>query len=77
MCIRDRISAAPVAKEKSKWWLYALIAAGVLGTILIALKLRKKPVEATPAPAPQPGKPDAPAPVSYTHLDVYKRQSQG
>jgi hypothetical protein len=46
------ISAAPVAKEKSKWWLYALIAAGVLGTILIALKLRKKPVEATPAPRP-------------------------
>ena len=56
------VSAAPVAKEKSKWWLYALIAAGVLGTILIALKLRKKPVEAAPAPAPQPGKPEAPAP---------------
>ena len=56
------VSAAPAPKEKSKWWLYALIAAGVLGAILIALKLRKKPVDAAPAPAPQPGKSDAPAP---------------
>lgn len=56
------VSAAPAPKEKSKWWLYALIAAGVLGAILIALKLRKKPVDAAPAPAPQPGKSDAPTP---------------
>jgi hypothetical protein len=61
---KAKIAVAPGAKEKTKWWLYALIAAGVLGAILIIAKLlKKKPVEAPVAtPAPQPGKPDAPAP---------------
>lgn len=55
------IPATPGAKDKSKWWLYALIAAGVLGLILVIVMLTRKKPEAA-APAPQPGKPDAPAP---------------
>ena len=60
--LRKRPGAAPPPKpKKSKWWLYALIAAGVIGTIIIAMLLRKT-AGGSPAPAPQPGKPDAPAP---------------
>jgi len=61
--------ATKPAEAKSRWWLWALLAAGVIGAIIAALLLRKKPE----APAAQPQAPvpmNAPVPAMKANRTV-------
>lgn len=55
------VGATKPAEGKSRWWLWALLGAGILGAIVAALLLRKKP-EAPAAQPPGPMPANAPMP---------------
>lgn len=63
----EKLPSKPVVQketpkgDKSRLWLWLLLAAAVIGAIVAAILLRKKPQADAPAPMPSP-KADAPAP---------------